>query len=96
MLEKISHSEWATPVVSVPKADGSIFIWGYYKVTINLVLQVNQVPMPWPIDLLATLAGDQKFSKLDLSHAYLLHSEYRPYLAINTHTGSLSVPTIAL
>ena len=90
VLEKINHSEWAAPIVPVPKADGSIRICGDYKVTINPALQVDQFPMPRPEDLFATLTGGQKFSKLDLTHAYqqvLLHPESRPYLAINTHKG---------
>ena len=79
MLKKISHSEWASPVVPVSKADGSIRICGDYKVTVNPVLQVDQFPMPRPEDLFVTLAGGRKFSKLDLTHAYqqvLLHPEY--------------------
>ena len=90
VLEKINHSEWAAPIVPVPKADGSIRICGDYKVTINPALQVDQFPMPRPEDLFATLTGGQKFSKLDLTHVYqqvLLHPESRPYLAIKTHKG---------
>ena len=41
-----------------------------YKITINPVLDIDKYPLPTPEDLFATLAGGQKFSKLDLSHAY--------------------------
>ena len=57
MLQKISHSDWAAPLVPVSKADGSIRLCGDYKVTVNPVLQVDQFPMPRPNDLFATLAG---------------------------------------
>ena len=41
VIEKTNHSEWAAPIVPVPKADGSIGICGDYKVTINPGLQVT-------------------------------------------------------
>ncbi len=39
--------------------------------TVNLVLHVDQYPLPKPDDLFGTLAGGKKFTKLDLSQAYL-------------------------
>lgn len=35
IIDKVSHSDWASPIVPVPKADGSIRICGDFKVTIN-------------------------------------------------------------
>lgn len=35
VLERVKSSEWATPIVTVPKKDGGIRICGDYKVTIN-------------------------------------------------------------
>ena len=90
VIEKINYSDWAAPIVPVPKADGSIRICGDYKVTINPALQVNQYPVPSAEDLFATLASGQKFSKLDLSQAYqqvLLEPESRKFVTINTHKG---------
>ena len=66
VLERVSQSDWAAPIVVVPKQDGSYRLCGDYKVTVNQALEVDQYPLPKPEDLLATLAGGQKFTKLDL------------------------------
>ena len=87
---KITHSEWATPVVAVPKPDGQVRLCGDFKVTVNQALQVDQYPLPMVQDLLATLAGGKYFTKLDLSQAYLqlkLHPESLKYCVLNTHRG---------
>ena len=90
VIEKVPYSEWAAPIVPVPKADGKVRICGDYKVTINPVLDVDCHPLPKPQELLATLAGRKKFTRLDLSSAYLqmeLETESRNYVTINTHLG---------
>ena len=71
IIEKVPHSKWAAPIVPVPKGDGKIRICGDYKVTVNQSLQVDQYPLPKPEDLFASLAGGAKFSKIDLTQAYL-------------------------
>ena len=88
VIEEVSYSDWATPVVPVPKPDGSVRLCGDFKITVNPALQVDQYPIPK--DLLATLAGGQKFTKLDLTQAYQqmqLAKEDRKYTTINTHQG---------
>jgi len=90
VLKKVSYSEWATPIVAVPKKDGKIRICGDYKVTVNQCLEVDQYPLPRPDDLFATLAGGKYFSTLDLSHAYNqlpLHQDSCKYVTITTHKG---------
>ena len=87
VVEPIRHSEWAAPIVPVPKADGSVRICGDYKVTI---LEVDQYPLPKPEDLFSTLSGGQKFTTMDLSHAYqqvLLDEESQVLVTVNTHRG---------
>ena len=90
ILEKVDHSEWATPIVPVPKKDGSMRICGDYKVTVNAALEVDQHPLPTADEIFASLAGGQKFTKLDLSQAYqqlLLDDKAKELLTINTHKG---------
>ena len=70
IIYKLSQSDWAAPVVLVPKKDGSLRVCGDYKMTVNKWADVDQYPLPNTEDLFATLAGGQVFSKIDLSHAY--------------------------
>ena len=90
VLRKVERSDWAAPIVVVPKKDGKFRIHGDYKVTINKALAVDQYPLPKPEDLFATLANGKKFTKLDLSQAYqqlLLDEASSLYVTINTHQG---------
>lgn len=70
VLERTHYSEWAAPIVAVPKSDGKLRLCGDYKVTVNPVLDVDQYPLPKPEDIFATLSGGQHFTTLDLTHAY--------------------------
>jgi len=57
VIEKTNYSNWAAPIVAVPKPNGTVCICGDYKVTVNPVLQVDQYPVPKAEDLFASLAG---------------------------------------
>ena len=48
LLEKVEYSDWATPIVPVPKVDGTFKLGGDYKVIINPALEVDQYPLPHP------------------------------------------------
>ncbi len=90
VIEKVDYSEWAAPIVTVPKSDGQLRICGDYSVTVNPVLEVDQYPLPRPEDLFATLAGGKKFSTLDLKHAYNqieVDEDSQKYLTVNTQKG---------
>ena len=69
-IEPVSMSEWAAPIVPVLKLDGSIWICGNYKLTINQAAKPDVYPLPCVEDLFATLAGGKSFTKLDLAEAY--------------------------
>ena len=72
----------------VPKKDGSVRIYGDYKVTINTMLQVDQYPLSNPSELLVSLTGGQHFFRLDLTSAYhlmLLDDDSARLVTLNTH-----------
>ena len=70
IIEPVKFSEWAAPIVPVLKPDNSVRICGDYKLTVNQVSKLEQYPIPKLEDLFEKLSGGEKFSKLDLSHAY--------------------------
>ena len=70
VLVKVEMSQWATPIVPVPKKNGEFRICGDYKTNVNPMLNVDQHPLPKPVELFAALIGGQKFSTLDLTQAY--------------------------
>ena len=90
VISKVEHSEWASPVVPVKKANGDLRICGDFRMALNSQLEIDQYPLPRVDDIFASLAGGQKFTKLDLRQAYLqfeVHPSSRKFLTINTHKG---------
>eukprot|EP00731_Ephydatia_muelleri_P037580 Em0512g2a len=92
ILQPVELSEWAAPIVPVVKPDQSIRICGDFRLTVNqaLALETERYPLPKIEDILASLAGGERFTKLDLSKAYLqvqLDEASRKFMVINTHKG---------
>ena len=90
IIEKVEHSEWASPTVPIVKPNGDLRICGDYSVTINKFSVMEQYPIPSLEELLSKLSGGTRFTKIDLSQAYHqleLTPESRKYTTINTHQG---------
>ncbi|GFV94021.1 uncharacterized protein K02A2.6 [Trichonephila clavipes] len=90
IIEPVTYSDWATPIVPVIKQNGNLRICGDYKVTINPGLKIEQYPLPRIEDIFAELSGGEFFTKIDLSAAYLqmlVDEQDRHLLTINTHKG---------
>ena len=90
IIEKVEFSEWATPMVHIPKADQTTRSCGDYAVTVNPQLNVPQYPIPLPEDVFQKLRGGKLFTKLDLRNAYqqlLIDEGSQQYVTINTHRG---------
>ena len=64
-----SHSDWGTPVVLVPKPDGTVrFCVDYSKV--NAVSKFDAYPMPRIDELLDRLGAARFYLTLDLTKRY--------------------------
>ena len=89
IITPAQHSEWAVPIVPIMKRDGSIHLYGDYKVTINRFLTPDNYPLPRIEDIFAALQGGKLFSKLDVSQVYqqLPLDPDSKKLTINTHKG---------
>ena len=91
ILTSVPYSEWASPIVIVPKTDGSVRICGDYKVTINPVIENDTYPIPTVDEVFEKMQGGKLFSKIDLTQAYLqveLDEESKKYMVINTCKGN--------
>ena len=90
IIRQINRSEWASSIVIVRKADGSIRVCGDYKVSVNPYHETECYPMPNPQDLFSTLAGRRVFTCLDMKQAYQqmkISPDSQAYLTINTGRG---------
>ena len=89
-MTSVSYSEWASPIVVVPKADGQIRICGDVKSTINPFIHTEQYPLPGADELFQKMQGGKLFSNLGLKTAYLqmeLDETSKKYLIVNTEDG---------
>ncbi|XP_055908516.1 uncharacterized protein K02A2.6-like [Eupeodes corollae] len=90
ILEPVDTCEWATPIVAVRKRNNQVRICGDYKATVNKFLNIDEYPLPSIDELFTSMAGGKKFTKIDLSKAYLqleIHPDDRDYLTLSTHKG---------
>ena len=88
ILQKVSHSDWAAPIVVVLKEDGCLRVCRDYKVTINPVLAADKYALPKPDDLMAQLAGGQKFS---IKSGLPTDLNSRKFVTINSYLGLFNI-----
>ena len=90
VFTKVETSEWASPIVVVPRSDGRIRITGDFKNTVNSQLHVTQYPLARAEDLFSNVSGGDKFSKLDgpdAFHQLALDESSKKCMVVNTHRG---------
>ena len=71
ILKSVPYSELASPIVIVLNPDGTIRICADYKCTVNPVIKNDTYPQPTPEELFLKIKRGQRFSKIDLTKAYL-------------------------
>ncbi len=90
ILVPVTQSEWASPIIVVPKKNGEIRLCMDAKVTVNKFIVTEHYPLPRIDDIFANLSDCFWFCVLDLSGAYqqLRVSETsQKFLTINTLKG---------
>ena len=84
-----SHSEWSSPIVVVPKKDGSIRMCVDFR-RLNSVSPVDPYPMPRTDELIDRLGQAKYISTLDLAKGYWqvpVREEDKPKTAFSTPNG---------
>ena len=90
VLQRVDTSAWATPIVPIRKANNRFRICGDFKVTINPQMLVDKHPLPSIDELFSHMHNGRRFTKLDLSDAYLqveLDDASKALTVINTPMG---------
>ena len=90
IIEKVSLSSWATPLVTVLKKNGKVRLCGDYRITINPVLCQSACITPDFDQIFAKLSGARYFSKIDLQNAFLqipLDESSKEVTTLNTPFG---------
>ena len=67
VIERVSHSDWETPIVVIRKPMLKVRICGDFKVTINPVLISDIHPFPLPEELFHKLNKGFKFCRCILT-----------------------------
>jgi hypothetical protein len=84
-----SASSYGSPVLFVPKPDGSLRMCIDYRELSKLTIK-NKYPLPRIDDLMNNLSGAKLFSSKDLTSGYhqiVLHPNECERTAFNTHSG---------
>lgn len=90
VLKRVDHSDWATPIVPIVKANGKIRLCGDFKITVNKFMVAIEHPLPTIDELFHAMNGGEKFSKVDLRRAYLqwkVRDEDQEKLTLSTFLG---------
>lgn len=72
------------------KSNDKVRICGDYKITINPCILIDEHPLPSIGKLFSQMSGGEKFTKIDLTKAYLqmeVHEEDQNILTLSTHKG---------
>lgn len=91
ILTPVNCSDWGSPLVVIPKPNGSVRLCVDYKCGVNERLVQANYPIRRIDDVLSSLRNSRYFCKLDLFKAYLhlqVDEESSKIQTISTHRGT--------
>ncbi|CAB0013442.1 unnamed protein product [Nesidiocoris tenuis] len=97
LYRQVSASQWASPTHIVMKGS-KMRITGDYKSTLNPQIVVDEFPIPRVQELFHKIRGATKFSRLDITDAYMslpCSEKFCEAMTLNTCTHGLIQPTRA-
>jgi hypothetical protein len=94
VLRKINHSEWACPMFTISKPDGSLRSLADLREA-NKVIKRKPFPLPKITDMLQKLEGFMYATSLDLNMGYYItcckHHFPAGYVLLYYHGESMSI-----
>lgn len=90
IITKTSNSDWGSPLVVIPKADGGVRLCVDYKVGVNQRLVSAHYPIRKIDHIFNSLSNSKYFCRLDLYKAYLhvaVDDQSSAIQTISTHKG---------
>lgn len=94
ILEKVTYSQWGTPIVPVMKQNGKVRLCADYRATLNKNLENDNYPIPRVEEIFSKLSGGKYFCTLDINQAYLhmkTNEDTAEMQAISTCKGTYKV-----
>lgn len=94
IISKVERSDWGSPLVIIPKSDGSVRLCVDYKIGVNPLLVSSNYPIRRIDEILNNLKGAKYFRRLDLYKAYLhlrVDKESSDIQTISTHRGTYKI-----
>ena len=91
IITRVDTSDWGSPLVVIPKPDGTVRLCVDYKIAVNPQLTSAHYPIRRIDDILNNLKDSAYFCRLDLFKAYLhvkVDEESRAIQTISTHRGT--------
>lgn len=94
IISKVETSDWASPLVVVPKPNNQVRLCVDYKTTVNTQIEMDHYPLPRISETLDSLVASRYFCKLDIYKAYLhieVDNESAKIQTIVTHKGTFKM-----
>ena len=94
IISKVKTSDWGSPLVVIPKPDGTVRLCVDYKMGVNQQLVNSSYPIKKVNEILNSLRNSKYFCRLDIYKAYLhiqVDKESSQIQTLTTHRGTYSM-----